>query len=489
MQAWYNFKQTSNYRVFILTIVSGLYWVWWDSFHEIGRFFMQVPLPFELVFTRYSTVSCFFKPVGIVLGCILIYFFLRKSKGFLFSERIPIVLFAAEAILHVLYYGLIICKQYFLSCLVYLVISMCIVLSILLAALQVKYFSRREIIIVVIGSIAGYGMLNNFVFPFFLLSTPLVAIGFIYLIPLIAAYILSCKSFKQNLTLGQPEQVKNTKTPIPLIVHLAIYGLAFGILHVIGGSISKGPYSINIAVFFASLVTIACLSLLFFRKSSNHEIWSKIRSTVFPLSVIGYLLIPLVSNSNGALALTEAGNLLYNAIFFIGCFTLMRKTYVDPRLIIVKGLFYKNLGVLIGILWAREFYEKALFDSIIPSALPVVIVFLLAIATFWVGSDERIRKIWGLRKNLSPKQYNDHMLQLKCATASNNYGLTAREEEIFLLLAQGIRAPEIKESLGISVDTVRSHIKHLYAKLDAHSLSDLRKILDGIDIENEKIEK
>ena len=111
----------------------------------------------------------------------------------------------------------------------------------------------------------------------------------------------------------------------------------------LGGYVAQGPYSINIAVFFACLVTIACLSFLFVRKTSSHEIWSKIRSTVFPLSVIGFLLIPLVSNSDAALALTEAGNLLYNAIFIIGCLTLMRKTYVDPRTIVAKGLLYKDV--------------------------------------------------------------------------------------------------------------------------------------------------
>lgn len=138
------------------------------------------------------------------------------------------------------------------------------------------------------------------------------------------------------------------------------------------------------------------MSCLFIsQKSSNHEIWSKIRSTVFPLSVIGYLLVPLVSNSDAALALTEAGNLLYNAIFVIGCFSLMRKTYVDPRTIIAKGSSTKALVHLLAFS-EHACYTKARHST--PQRIPcsrIVIVSLLTVATFWVGSDEQIRKIWG----------------------------------------------------------------------------------------------
>jgi LuxR family maltose regulon positive regulatory protein len=36
-------------------------------------------------------------------------------------------------------------------------------------------------------------------------------------------------------------------------------------------------------------------------------------------------------------------------------------------------------------------------------------------------------------------------------------------------MATDLSAPEIAEKLVIAVSTVRSHIKHIYGKLDAHS--------------------
>jgi LuxR family maltose regulon positive regulatory protein len=47
--------------------------------------------------------------------------------------------------------------------------------------------------------------------------------------------------------------------------------------------------------------------------------------------------------------------------------------------------------------------------------------------------------------------------------------LTPREQEILHLMAKGLSSPKIAQQLIVGVSTVRSHIKHIYSKLDAHS--------------------
>jgi DNA-binding NarL/FixJ family response regulator len=47
--------------------------------------------------------------------------------------------------------------------------------------------------------------------------------------------------------------------------------------------------------------------------------------------------------------------------------------------------------------------------------------------------------------------------------------LTAREEEILGLLARGYVTKEIADQLAVSVDTVRFHLKNIYAKLHVRS--------------------
>lgn len=52
---------------------------------------------------------------------------------------------------------------------------------------------------------------------------------------------------------------------------------------------------------------------------------------------------------------------------------------------------------------------------------------------------------------------------------ANNYELTTRETEILGVLAKGNSYKLIAASLQISIDTVRTHIKNIYEKLQVHS--------------------
>ena len=52
-------------------------------------------------------------------------------------------------------------------------------------------------------------------------------------------------------------------------------------------------------------------------------------------------------------------------------------------------------------------------------------------------------------------------------------GLTARERQILLLLAQGKSSKEIAVLLGITIATVASHRKSICHKLNVHSVAEL----------------
>ena len=56
-------------------------------------------------------------------------------------------------------------------------------------------------------------------------------------------------------------------------------------------------------------------------------------------------------------------------------------------------------------------------------------------------------------------------------------GLTAREVEVLQLLCKGRSKSYIAESLFISENTVRSHSKHIYAKLDVHSKQEILDLI------------
>lgn len=60
-----------------------------------------------------------------------------------------------------------------------------------------------------------------------------------------------------------------------------------------------------------------------------------------------------------------------------------------------------------------------------------------------------------------------------CQALAADYGLTPREAEILALMALGRSAKYISEELTVSYNTTRTHVRHIYEKLNIHSKQEL----------------
>jgi DNA-binding CsgD family transcriptional regulator len=63
------------------------------------------------------------------------------------------------------------------------------------------------------------------------------------------------------------------------------------------------------------------------------------------------------------------------------------------------------------------------------------------------------------------------------ATPSPADGLTQREREVALLVADGLRSREVAERLGIASQTVKSHLKTIFDKLGVRNRVELARRL------------
>jgi DNA-binding CsgD family transcriptional regulator len=66
----------------------------------------------------------------------------------------------------------------------------------------------------------------------------------------------------------------------------------------------------------------------------------------------------------------------------------------------------------------------------------------------------------------------------KCLTIANKCNLTAQETNIFLFLAKGRNASYVQSVLFISGHTVKTHIYHIYKKLEVHSQQELIDLVE-----------
>ena len=74
-------------------------------------------------------------------------------------------------------------------------------------------------------------------------------------------------------------------------------------------------------------------------------------------------------------------------------------------------------------------------------------------------------------------EFEQNRLAVKCHELAHQAGLTAREEDILLLVAQGMTLGQISRELYIGSNTVKTHMKHLYQKLDVHSRDEVFALL------------
>lgn len=485
-------------RFICFALSAGLYWSWWDSLHEMFRFKSLGATdldPTTFIEGGVVYLQCLGKPLGMALGCILVLFGWRialKSRGDkrslpfskngLLAPWFAIALLLAQIVVYVAFCVFLSSELRASAAICYFLTSTLVVFSFLGLWIQFKAMESHEVGWAIVCALICYGTFSNLAFPF-LFRDALPAIGYlVYLGLLLAAFALG-RAASGQIDPDPTEDDSVTRPPLRPAFHLVIYGSVFGMLHILEGVVESGPYSVNVDVFWGCIIAVLLFYVLFIRGERNsREIWSKMRSTVFPLVIVGYLLIPLAAGSDLALSFTEAGGLLYLAILLFVSASLMWRTYVAPTIIMSWMFLLYSIGEAFGVAAMVAVDPAQLVAGTGYYGFSVVIVVLLTAATFWVGSDEQIRKIWGLRRDMSPKRFNDAMVTAQVELLAERHGLTPREADVLRFVANGRRAPEISDEMGVSHDTVRTHLKHLYTKLDVHSYVEAARMVKETEV-------
>ena len=102
----------------------------------------------------------------------------------------------------------------------------------------------------------------------------------------------------------------------------------------------------------------------------------------------------------------------------------------------------------------------------------LIISGILIVAAFLSLTLDRILKV-------DENAENAHELKLQDAyeVIADGFGLTPREKEVMVLIAEGNSMKKVGELLFISLGTVQSHAKNIYRKLDIHSRQDLLDLI------------
>ena len=115
--------------------------------------------------------------------------------------------------------------------------------------------------------------------------------------------------------------------------------------------------------------------------------------------------------------------------------------------------------------------------------IAVTVVYVIAMASSFLFKDSRFADKNEDETNVTATEFPDvDRLDSRCEKVAECYQLTPRERDILPLLCKGHTIKAISERLIVSENTIKSHIKNIYLKLDIHSRQELIEIVEAVEL-------
>ena len=120
-------------------------------------------------------------------------------------------------------------------------------------------------------------------------------------------------------------------------------------------------------------------------------------------------------------------------------------------------------------------------DAFALSVVAGVGLLLVGVSVLVWRSEESVNADWGaagidLESGQRAVGQRERLL-VRCSVLREQFGLTERETELLALIAQGKTRAEIERELFLSQNTVKTHARHLYAKLGVHSKDEVQRLV------------
>lgn len=291
------------------------------------------------------------------------------------------------------------------------------------------------------------------------------------------------------------------------VVLFAAY-MAIGVASATGGATDafQAAYGFDAATMLGSVCGV-CLAFWFIFFSPRVNVPGLLR-WVAPLIIIGLAAIPFSGMAPEfiASATMSVADTVLQVIAFLSLVNLARAGVFSPAFAIGVGQGMIQLGVLVGNLagkWSALSTTSSGY-GLWETSLVVICVFSIAMAL--APSDRNMGGI-GLRyagdlDDADPMGAGELPVSQGGSAASGRAlrafeaegnglltqeenldgmvariavegGLSARETEVLGYLARGRSQPYIRDALVLSKNTVASHVKHIYQKLNVHSRQEL----------------
>ncbi|WP_165046100.1 response regulator transcription factor [Adlercreutzia sp. ZJ138] len=260
-----------------------------------------------------------------------------------------------------------------------------------------------------------------------------------------------------------------------LVVMVLLFYSINGIAKTFGRGDSFGIDFAAVLLLSVLAVVILALSCVSYGKFNTVSLYR----TSFLFSLICILALPVLNeNSAFASGVVFVSNAVFRSLVFICECQICARTGLSPVFVfgIIEALKrIPNLIILglFGIVPVEVAASSPMGYLAFIQAAAVILVFVYIL----VFTERDVHLLTEFDRKLSVRDE----LEKRRMDIAEQYGLTERETEVFILLAEGRSSARIAEEIYLSKGTVNIHVQHIYKKLSIHSRQELLDIASPLD--------
>jgi DNA-binding CsgD family transcriptional regulator len=196
-----------------------------------------------------------------------------------------------------------------------------------------------------------------------------------------------------------------------------------------------------------------------------------------PLMATGFIFLPLHDPFNIiGTAVHQLGYQYFYIILWALWPVLARRNDVPAGWIVCWGILSIQLGQFLGSTLSAQLKGVLTtdFDLAMFSALAILVILLIAL--FALGNNAAATS-WGFLKPVEEGGHTSPFMRI-CMRMARSCNLSPRETEVFLLLAKGRNRAYISADMVVSSETVKTHTKSIYRKMNVHSQQEIIDIIE-----------
>lgn len=198
--------------------------------------------------------------------------------------------------------------------------------------------------------------------------------------------------------------------------------------------------------------------------------------STLPLAVTSLCLIPFLGATQGAVLsfLVKFSYVSFALFVLLVLANVVWRFEVPSARVFASARAASEAAMLAGILLRRWMREAGVLDNGATLWLIALIGLAAVVGCVVVWHSERsVTSDWGATgvdasSGLRVPSRRE-LVRVRCEELAGRCGLTPREREVLELVAEGLEPSQIEQTLFLSHNTLKTHLRHIYAKLGVHT--------------------